>query len=80
MPPWKNGQLYFLVGPGVIYRAVESSNSQDRATFAVRFGGGVEMWLTRSVVATFEARYVLPTGSLDDLDYVSGGVGLQYRF
>ena len=80
VPPWKNGQLYFLAGAGVMRREVESSNSADGTAFAARFGTGIEIWLTRNVVATVEARYVLPTGGLDDLDYVSGGFGLQYRF
>ncbi len=80
VPPWKNGQLYFLAGAGVMRREVESSNSADGTAFAARFGTGMEIWLTRNVVATVEALYVLPTGGLDDLDYVSGGFGLQYRF
>lgn len=80
VPPWQNGQFYVLAGAGSMYRAVESSNSEDRGGFAARFGGGMEVWMTRHFLATFEASYVLPTGALDDLDYVSGRVGLQYRF
>jgi hypothetical protein len=32
------------------------------------------------VVVTLQADYVRPFGNLDDLDYVSIGWGLQYRF
>ena len=79
-PPWSNGQVYLLAGAGLMRQEVESSNSADDTDFAVRFGTGVEVWLTRHVVATVEALYILPTGTLDNLDYVSGGIGLQYRF
>lgn len=79
-PAWQNGQVYVLVGPGVTQTDVESSNSQDDIEYATRVGAGVDMWLTRNVVATFELRYVLPVRGLTDLDYLSGGLGLQYRF
>jgi opacity protein-like surface antigen len=47
---------------------------------AMRFGGGLDFYLTENVVVSAEASYLMPTGKLDDLDYYSIGVGLQYRF
>ena len=47
---------------------------------ALRFGGGLDFYLTRNVVVSAEASYLMPTGKLDGLDYYSIGLGLQYRF
>lgn len=52
----------------------------DDVVFASRFGGGVEFYLSDHVLVGLEASYVLPTGNLDFLDFVSGDLGLQYRF
>ena len=55
----------------------------DRTTeFALRFGGGLDVYSfgTDSVVITAGVDYVLPFGDLEDFDYVSISVGLQYRF
>jgi len=52
-----------------------------RVDLAMRFGGGIDIYLTENVVASAEVSYLLmPTGRLDNLDYYSIGVGLQYRF
>jgi hypothetical protein len=58
---------------------VETSQDDDEE-FVVRLGGGVELALTRSILATVEAVYVMPSGDIDELDYVSGAISLQYRF
>lgn len=81
-------QPFLLVGGGFM-RADETvhdtsaalglSDSDDKLRLAFRFGGGVDLYATRHIVLSAEADYVLPTGSLD-YDYVSVGLGLQYRF
>ncbi len=48
--------------------------------FAVRFGGGVEIYATEKIAVNLDASYVLPTGNLKDFDYISIGFGAQYRF
>ncbi len=57
--------------------------------FAVRFGGGLELYVTRNVAINVDATYVLPVSDSlcavadcegDDLDYLSVGWGLLYRF
>jgi hypothetical protein len=48
--------------------------------FAARFGGGIDLYATKHVVLSVEAEYVLPTGDVKDLDYISIGWGFQYRF
>lgn len=79
-PPWENGQLYALVGAGLVSSVIEDS-SDDESEFAPRFGGGLEVLVWRNLLATVEVVYVMPTsGDLEDLDYVAAAVGLQYRF
>jgi opacity protein-like surface antigen len=50
------------------------------AEFIARFGLGVDLYLLESVAFQASSSYVLPTGDLEDLSYVSVVVGLQYRF
>ena len=47
---------------------------------ALRFGGGIDFYLTETILVSAEASYLMPTGKLDGLDYYSIGLGLQYRF
>ena len=77
-------QPFALVGTGLMYaKAKEAMGyglSASDVDFAARFGGGIDIYATKSIVVSVDASYVLPTGSLEDLDYVSIGWGLQYRF
>ena len=50
------------------------------AEFIARFGLGLDLYLLESVALQASSSYVLPTGDLEDLSYVSVVVGLQYRF
>jgi opacity protein-like surface antigen len=54
--------------------------SDRRVEIALRFGGGLDFYLTENIVVSAEASYLMPTGKLNGLDYYSIGVGLQYRF
>jgi opacity protein-like surface antigen len=54
--------------------------SDRTVKFAVRYGAGLDFYLTEHVVVTAEGSYLMPTGKLDGLDYYQFGVGLQYRF
>ena len=84
-------QPFLLVGLGVLHgEARETSGlglEDSAAVFAARLGGGVEAYFTESIVMSLRATYVLPTSDLElfgagrlELDYVSFGGGLQYRF
>ena len=81
-------QPYLLAGVGVMTAKVKLKNSMglglfesERFTdFAARFGGGIDIYMTENIVFTLETDYVLPTGDVEDLDYVSIGWGFQYRF
>ncbi len=55
----------------------------DDSGFVGRFGGGLDIYVTRHVSIGAGASYVLPFGSWDtgfDYDYLSIDWGLQYRF
>jgi len=62
-----------LTGPAV-------NNSIEEGAFAARFGGGLDFYVTKNIMLTAEAAYVLPTGQLDDLNQLQIGGALQYRF
>ena len=54
--------------------------SDSASGFAARFGAGFDYYLTENFALNFDASYVLPTGAVEDFDYVSVGWGFQYRF
>ena len=54
--------------------------SERIVDLAMRYGGGLDFYLTSNVVVSAEVSYLMPTGKLDNLDYYSIGLGLQYRF
>jgi hypothetical protein len=56
------------------------SGSDEDGAFASRFGGGIDIFITRHVFLTADAAYVLPTGHLSELKQVQIGGALQYRF
>lgn len=47
---------------------------------AIRFGGGFDFHLHRNVALRFSAEWMLPRGDIHEMEYVSIGGGLQYRF
>lgn len=77
-------QPYLLAGLGVMEVDAEDTVgvgvSVTDSDFALRFGAGLEFYVTESVVGSAGIDYVLPTGDVEYLDYVSIGVGIQYRF
>ena len=77
-------QPFILAGLGVAQFHVEDKfgfGIEDRLTgFAFRVGGGVDFYATRNLVLAVDVSYVLGTGDINDIDFVSFGWGLQYRF
>lgn len=76
-------QPYLSAGLGFL-----SAKSDDPVTtfqktdtdFAARFGGGVDFYLNESFGLSIDSSYVVPTGDVEDLDYVSVGAGVFFRF
>ena len=80
-------QPFLLLGGGLLtvkrtekFIAAGTSASDTTTDFAMRFGGGIDIYTSRNIVLTWDIDYLLPFGSNEDLDYVSTGLGLQYRF
>lgn len=76
-------QPYLAAGAGFL-----SARSDDPVTtfqktdtdFAARFGGGVEFYVNEHIGVSVDSSYVVPTGDVEDLDYVSVGAGVFFRF
>jgi len=77
-------QPYALLGIGSMKATLKDSVglgvSETVSGFTLRFGGGLDVYITESVAAFAGVDYLLPTGDVEDLDYVSFGGGVQYRF
>jgi len=46
----------------------------------LRYGSGIDFYATEQIVLTLGVDYLQPFGDVEDLDYVSVGWGLRYRF
>ncbi len=71
---------FLSVGAGGMMAEFRGSVSDDVTSFTMRIGGGLDIYATRHIVVSLGVDYVFPLGSLEDLDYISIGWGLQYRF
>jgi len=83
-------QPFLLVGMGAMSGEIKvrdpvglaftGLDSQSENVFAMRFGGGIDLYATKNIVVSLEADYVYPFGNLDELNYVTISWGFQYRF
>lgn len=81
-------QPFALAGGGMMAWSGSVTKSTDTElfdedkfrAFAVRLGGGFDYYATKHIVLNVGADYVFPLGGQIDLDYVSVGWGIQYRF
>ncbi len=81
-------QPYALIGGGAMIVEAKAkgaagpglSGTDTTTGIVMRFGGGLDFYATEHIVLTLGADYLLPFGELEDLDYVSIGWGLRYRF
>jgi len=79
--PLDRFQPFFLAGVGLGYVELDVAGIEISDTeLAARFGGGFDFYLTDALALQLSSSYVLQTGYLDGLDYVSLIAGLQYRF
>jgi hypothetical protein len=56
------------------------NGSDEDGAFVSRYGGGIDVYVTKNIVLTAESAWVLPTGGLDDLTQVQIVGAIQYRF
>jgi hypothetical protein len=74
-------QPFATVGFGYLEVDVPSGVDSDDWDFVARFGGGLDVYVTRNIAISVDATYVLPvTEDLEDLDYLSVGWGVLFRF
>ena len=83
-------QPFGLVGMGLMrvkfvdelgtLSSLEPASSGTASGFAMRFGAGIDFHITRHVVVSLEASYVLPAGSVQDRDITSTGFAARYHF
>lgn len=70
-------QPYALAGVGLL-AFTEKRGSE--LGFITRIGGGIDFYLSQSVVLDLEIVYVLPAGSLDDYQFTTFAAGIEYRY
>ncbi|NIO11468.1 MAG: outer membrane beta-barrel protein [Deltaproteobacteria bacterium] len=89
-------QPFLLAGLGAMYAQLRSetvlvvcdwwwcygTSAQlgDEIDFAMRFGGGLDVYLAEEFAITLDANYVIPTGGLEDLTYISFGWGFLFKY
>lgn len=78
-------QPYALGGLGIVatvvdHRETGSSFGQSTADWGFRLGAGVDLYYTDHIALSVEAVQVFTVGSVKDINHVSLGVGILYRF
>lgn len=79
-------QPYGLIGVGLM--SIESDtrsstgakNGQTTGLLAIRFGGGIDYYITRNWLLNLKADYLYSATDIQTLDYLSIGIGFGYRF
>jgi len=69
-----NGTGRLSVGSEMVKRTPSTTE------FAGRVDGGVDYFLTREVSTFFDVGYVIPTGELSSMPYLSLSAGVKYNF
>ena len=83
--PLGSWQPYVTAGIGVMNAEVKDTLSlggveKDETDLVGRFGGGLDFYFTEHIVGRVSIDYYIPGDKLHELDYVSYGAGIQYRF
>jgi opacity protein-like surface antigen len=82
-------QPFVMGGGGFMYATLDCKLNgvgvtcplpSSKTTFAGRVGGGLDVYLTRNLALTGEIAYVIPTGDLEDLNFLTFGGQLMFRF
>jgi hypothetical protein len=80
--PLQRAQPYLSAGIANQWVKIDGNpgNERHEGDAAGRFGGGLDVYLTESLVLTADARYMLGFGEVSDERYWTFGGGLQWRF
>ncbi|MBW2232005.1 MAG: hypothetical protein JRG92_12750 [Deltaproteobacteria bacterium] len=71
-----NEDFGFLLDPGGGFRVVPTPNVTPG--FSMVFSAGMEMYATETVAFTLQANYHLQVGHIDDTDFITAGLGMQF--
>jgi hypothetical protein len=52
----------------------------DGGGFVAKFGGGMDLWITEDFALTMDVEYVLPTGDIENLQYLNLGWAAKFQF
>jgi opacity protein-like surface antigen len=79
------GLFYYRHKSGGGFRSGDGSSlypslSDTAMGFGLRLGAGLDLYLVEHVLLNAGVSYVLPFGDVEDLDYISVALGVQYRF
>jgi hypothetical protein len=82
--PMGRFEPYALVGLGGMWSSVrpvgETPPGSCCGGFVMKFGGGSDFYVTDDWALTVDVAYVLPVGSIENLQYVSLGWGARFHF
>ncbi len=72
----------FLGGGGAFVKVTSPlvSSSESSSGLVLRGGGGIDIHVSEHIAVSADVSYVLPADALENLDYLSIGGGLQYKF
>ncbi len=77
-------QPFVLVGMGALFAHIDGTAGAGVSGGdwgpALRGGAGLDLYMTEHVVVSVDATYVRPFEHVRNLDYLSVGFGVQYRF
>jgi opacity protein-like surface antigen len=77
-------QPFLMGGIGILATLVRNRDGakprDDRADWAFRGGGGLDVYITKNWMITSEASYVATVGNVKNLNYAVFGLGVTYRF
>jgi opacity protein-like surface antigen len=78
-------QPFGMIGLGAGYAKFKGSGladdvRADETAFVIRFGGGIDTYISENIALFVDGSWVLTTGRLSDVDYATVGAGLMYRF
>jgi opacity protein-like surface antigen len=78
--PYLSGGVGFVNANNTGEIRGEEVAGNSATEFAGRVGAGIDLMVTPELAVTVDGGYVLPTGNLSDLNYISYGMGLRYAF
>lgn len=77
-------QFYGSLGIGLLHAEIDGSGAAsldyDDTGFAIRAGGGLDIYMTENVALSTDLSYVAPSGDVDNFDYLSIGWGVTFRY